>query len=241
MAAVVSVSPPRRRRAQAIARSLASRRTCRTLATVVRASSVGSAVVGGQSPTGGSPGGLEGGGTESVLPRRVFGFTEAGGYHGVDRMLLDGPGGHLGDHTGADDRLGSAMGGPRERTGQPSAVRRGGDRGCPAERQRPHGRADAAALGGVQLAGRQKRRTAARVVGPAPRILGRALASRPERLARRPAPWPPGTRRPAASCAVSSEVAPRAVNALVKGLQRLPTHLLWRASSQGAPAPSPAA
>jgi hypothetical protein len=51
MAAVVSVSPPKATaRFKAVARSLASRRTCRTLATVARASSVGSAVVGGQSP-----------------------------------------------------------------------------------------------------------------------------------------------------------------------------------------------
>jgi single-strand DNA-binding protein len=34
---------------------------------------------------------------------------EAGRYHSVDRMLFDGPGSHLGDHTGANDRLGSAM------------------------------------------------------------------------------------------------------------------------------------
>ena len=86
---------------------------------------------------------------KGVLLRRVFGFTESGRYHSVDRMLLDGPGSHLGDHTGADDRLGSAMGGPREPNGQLSTTRCRGDRGCPAERQGTHGRADAAALDGT--------------------------------------------------------------------------------------------
>src|SRR5215216_2542067 len=84
-------------------------------------------------PTGGSPEWLEGGGMECVLLRRFFGFTESGRYNRVDRMLLDGPGGHLGDHTRADDRLGSAMRGPREPNGQLSAMRCRGDRGCPAE------------------------------------------------------------------------------------------------------------
>jgi hypothetical protein len=93
---------------------------------------------------------------KGVLLRQFFGFTEAGRYHSVDRMLLDGPGSHLGDHTGADDRLGSAMGGPREPNGQLSTTRCRGDRGCPAERQGTHGRANAAAIGGVQLASRHK-------------------------------------------------------------------------------------
>ena len=54
---------------------------------------------------------------ERVLLRQFFGFTEAGRDHRVDRMLLDGPGSHLGDYTGANDRLGSAVRGPREPTG----------------------------------------------------------------------------------------------------------------------------
>jgi hypothetical protein len=99
---------------------------------------------------------LEGGGIKGVLLRQFFGFTESGRYHSVDRMLLESPGGHLGDHAGADDRLGSSMRRPREPNGQLSTTRCRGDRGCPAERQRPHGRADAAAIGGVQLARRQK-------------------------------------------------------------------------------------
>jgi hypothetical protein len=44
-------------------------------------------------------------------------FPNPGGDHGIDRMQLDrmqldGPGGHLGDHAGAEDRLGSAVGCP---------------------------------------------------------------------------------------------------------------------------------
>src|SRR4029453_2906130 len=66
-----------------------------------------------------------------VLLRQVFGFTKSGRYHSVDRMLLDGPGGHLGDHTGADDRLGSAVRRPRERTGEPSAIAAAATGGSP--------------------------------------------------------------------------------------------------------------
>ena len=44
----------------------------------------------------------------------------------------------------------------RDPGGQLPAMHCRNDRGCPAERQRPHGRADAAAIGGVQLARRQK-------------------------------------------------------------------------------------
>jgi hypothetical protein len=88
---------------------------------------------------------------KGVLLRQFFGFTESGRYHSIDRMLLNGPGGHLGDHTRANDRLGSAVRRPRHPNRQLSTTRRRGDRGYPAERQRTHGRADAAAVGGVQL------------------------------------------------------------------------------------------
>jgi hypothetical protein len=54
---------------------------------------------------------------ECVLLPQVFGFTDPGRDHSVDRMLLNGPGSHLGDHTRADDRLGSAMRRPRQPNG----------------------------------------------------------------------------------------------------------------------------
>ena len=194
-------------------------------------------------PTGGSPEGLERGGIKGVLLRQFFGFTESGRDHGVDRMLLDGPGGHLGDHTGADDRLRSAVCGPRQPTGQPSAMPCRGDRGCPAERQRPHGRADLLPSVACNSPVARKRRTAAWVVGPAPRIVGSALASRPRKA--RSSTCPLASARYSAtssSCAVSSDVAPRGqsprAGSASSASQRTSSGVL---TSQGTPSASPAA
>ena len=87
-----------------------------------------------------------------------------------------------------------------------------------------------------------KRRTAAWVVGPAPRIPGSAFASRPRKSRRRPARSPrPDTPRPAAAARCHPRSRPGASPSCRERLQRLPTHLLWRPSSQGTPSASPAA
>jgi len=183
-------------------------------------------------PPGGLPEGLEGGRIDCLLARHCFGFTEAGRDHGVDRMLLDRPGGQLGDHTGADDRLGSSMGGPRQPTGQPPAMPRRGDRGCPAERQRPHGRTDAAALGGVQLTGRHKapHRCLGGRAGPPHPWAGPWLADQ-ERPAPRPARWPPrDTPRPTAAVRCHPR-SPRGASPLVPAAPPAPPTAPPRACS----------
>ena len=167
--------------------------------------------------------------------------VEAGRYHSVDRMLLDGPGGHLGDHTGADDRL-SATGGPREpmvnprrqlprRTGLPSRTAgHAWPRRCCCHRWR---------------ATRPSPESAA----PLPGWSGRhpaslaAFASRPDRSCSSTCLFA-STRYSAtsSSCSVSSEVAPRAVvpraGSASSASQRTSSMSF---PSQGTPSASPAA
>jgi hypothetical protein len=63
---------------------------------------------------------------QPVPPRHVLGFVKPSRDHSVDRMLLDRPGSHFGDHAGAHDRSRGAVGCSGKSNRQLTALRSGG-------------------------------------------------------------------------------------------------------------------
>jgi hypothetical protein len=244
MAAVVSVSPPSTTACfMAVARPVAPRRTCRTFAMVVRPSSVGSAVVGGRSPLAARRSGWRVAGwsaccgVSSSASRRPAAITASTGCCSMAQAAI----------SATTHALMIA-------SGSPCVVRESrmvSSRRCPAAATgvaHPNGSARIAAPMLLPSAAcsspvATKRRTAAWVVGPAPRIPGSAFASRPRKS--RSSICPLASTRYSAtssSCAVSSDVAPRGqsprAGSVSSASQRTSSGVL---PSQGTPSASPAA